>query len=88
MMTAPTPPVPPIQRPKTPPEFVPGDVIASYLYMGTVQSAFWDGTWCYGIGDNASVPKSDDLDGYRIGPKYIRREDIKWRRKNSEWVAV
>jgi hypothetical protein len=74
--------------PESAPDFWPGDVVASYLYMGTVINAFWDGTWNYSIGNNASTNGVDMNMGYKIGEKFIRRADIKWRLEGEKWVEV
>jgi hypothetical protein len=62
------------------PEFLVGQTIASDLFIGTIVSAFFDGTeWCYNVGDNADTEsKGDPQDGYHFGPKYIKESNIRW----------
>ena len=75
-------------NPKSAPEFHPGTVIASDLYMGVITGAFWTSTWNYIIGENADTQTDDKLDGYRVGSKFIKRGDIKWVLREGKWQKV
>lgn len=73
------------------PKFIIGNIIAGSLFAGTITNAFYaDGEWNYGVGENASTAAEDRKDGYRIGPKYIKESDVKWRQNNyrGEWEVV
>lgn len=77
----------------SPPEFAVGDIIASERYMGAITGAFFtEGAWHYNIGENADLEKDDERDGHRVGMKFIRRSDIKWRLvylpDGPEWQEV
>jgi hypothetical protein len=79
------------KEPVPKPKYLIGSIIAGNTFAGTVTNAFYaEGEWNYGVGENASTAKDDLNDGYRIGPKFIRESDVKWRQNTyrGEWEAV
>jgi hypothetical protein len=74
-----------------PPNYLPGDFIASDSVMGRVSSAFYfREEWCYTLEgqtavDTDQMPIDPDNPNYlRMGNRYIRDSDVKWWWHNIE----
>ncbi len=71
------------------PAFYPGVVICSALFVGKVEYAFRDeGTWLYGIGENASIGKNSSKDRYAVGGKIVSEDAIIFWLRGNEWVRA